>query len=212
MFGPHLVKVCCKTKSSDEGHNSGHIWSKSAAWQSPPTRGTFWAKFGQSQLCDKVLRWGAHFGPHLVEVRCVTKSSNVGHISGHIWSKSAAWQSPPTVGTLENGYVRNVPLPRIPRIQSTSQVADATNWYMRVDTYEFVCNQSIIQICFYDLVSPRVSSHPPPNKTGTSALTSRESHITCYSRITWIPTWRELSCSPEGFGTIPIVPFSPLVG
>ncbi len=31
------------------------------------------------------------------------------------------------VGTLENGYARNVPLPRIPRIQSTSQVADAMN-------------------------------------------------------------------------------------
>jgi hypothetical protein len=31
------------------------------------------------------------------------------------------------VGTLENGYVRNVPLPRFPRIQSTSQVADDTN-------------------------------------------------------------------------------------
>jgi hypothetical protein len=72
------------------------------------------------------------------------------------------------VGTLENGYVRNLPLPRIPRIQSTSQVA--------------------------------------------SALTSRESHVTCYLRIAWIPTWSELSCSPEGFGTIPIVPFSPLVG
>ncbi len=27
------------------------------------------------------------------------------------------------VGTLKNGYVRNVPLPRIPRIQSTNQVA-----------------------------------------------------------------------------------------
>ncbi len=72
------------------------------------------------------------------------------------------------VGTLENGYVRNVPLPRIPQIQSTSQVA--------------------------------------------SALTSRESHVTCYSWITWIPTWSELSCSPEGFDTIPIVHFSPLVG
>ncbi len=29
----------------------------------------------------------------------------------------------PAVGTLENGYVRNVPLPRIPQIQSTNQVA-----------------------------------------------------------------------------------------
>ncbi len=72
------------------------------------------------------------------------------------------------VGTIENGYVRNVPLPRIPRIQSTSQVA--------------------------------------------SALTSRESHVTCYSRIGWIPTWSELICSPDGFGTILIVPFFPLVG
>ena len=72
------------------------------------------------------------------------------------------------VGTLENGYVSNVPLPRIPRIQSTSQVA--------------------------------------------SVLTCRESAVTCYSRIAWIPTYSELSCSPEGFGTIPIVPFFPLVG
>jgi hypothetical protein len=61
-------------------------------------RGTFCATFGQSPLHDKVLQWGAHFGPHLVEVRCVTKSSDEGHILGHIWSKSAAWQSPPTMG------------------------------------------------------------------------------------------------------------------
>ncbi len=76
-----------------------HIWSNSAARQSPPMRGTFRATFGQSPLHDKVLRRGAHFGPHLVEVRCVTKSSNEGHISGHIWSKSAVWQSPPMRGT-----------------------------------------------------------------------------------------------------------------
>ena len=72
------------------------------------------------------------------------------------------------VGTLENGYLRNVPLPRIPQIQSTSQVA--------------------------------------------SVFTCRESAVTCYSRIAWIPTYSELSCSPEGFGTMPIVPFSLLVG
>ncbi len=30
------------------------------------------------------------------------------------------------VGTLENGYVRNVPLPRIPQIQSTNQIASAS--------------------------------------------------------------------------------------
>ena len=74
------------------------------------------------------------------------------------------------VGTLESGYVRNVPLPRIPRIQSTSQVA--------------------------------------------SALTSIESNATCYLRIAWIPTWRDISCSPEGFGTItiPMGPVFPCVG
>ncbi len=65
---------------------------------SPPMRGTFWATFGQSPLRDKVLQWGAHFGPHLVEVHCVTKSSNEGHILGHIWSKSAVRESPPTRG------------------------------------------------------------------------------------------------------------------
>ncbi len=61
MFGPHLVKVLSVTKSS----NKGHI-----------------------------------FGPHLVEVRTETKSSNEGHILDHIWSKSSAWQSPPTRGTI----------------------------------------------------------------------------------------------------------------
>ncbi len=75
-----------------------HIWSKSAVWQSPPMRGTFQTTFGQSLLRDKVLQWGAHFGPHLVEVRCVTKSSSEGHFFDHIWSKSAAWQKPPTRG------------------------------------------------------------------------------------------------------------------
>ena len=49
------------------------------------------------------------------------------------------------VGILENGYVRSVPLPKIPQIQSTSQVA--------------------------------------------SVLTCRESAITCYAQIAWIPTW-----------------------
>ncbi len=79
ILGHIWSKVRCVTKSSNEGHISGHIWSKSAAWQSPPTRGTFWATFGQSPLCDKVLLWGAHFEPHLVEVRSETKSSNEGH-------------------------------------------------------------------------------------------------------------------------------------
>ncbi len=119
MFGPHLVEVRYMTKSSNEGHILGHIWLncavwqspptrgtflghiwlKSAAWQSSPTRGTFWATFGWSPLHDKVLWQGAHLGPHLVKVCCLTKSSKKGLILSHIWSKSAAWQSPPMRGT-----------------------------------------------------------------------------------------------------------------
>ncbi len=67
------------TKSSDKGHNLGHIRSKSSAWKSPPMRGTIWATFGQSPLHDKVLQWGAQSGPHLVEFCSETKSSNKGN-------------------------------------------------------------------------------------------------------------------------------------
>ena len=72
------------------------------------------------------------------------------------------------IGTQENGCARNVPLPKIPQIQSTSQIA--------------------------------------------SVLIRRNHTNTWHSRIPWIPTYSELRCSPEGFGTIPVVPFFPLVG
>ena len=95
MLSIHMwLNPVAKQSHPSKGTCLDNIWSKSAVWQSPPTRGTFWATFGQSLLHDKVLQWGAHFGPHLVKVRCVTKSSNEGHISGHIWSKSAVRQSP----------------------------------------------------------------------------------------------------------------------
>ncbi len=60
-----------------------HIWSKSTVRQSPMTRGTFWTTFGWSPLRDKVLQQEAKFGPHLVKVCCMTKSSNEG---GTIWT------------------------------------------------------------------------------------------------------------------------------
>jgi hypothetical protein len=114
IFGPHLVEVRSETRSSNKRHISDHIWSKSTVWQSPPMRGTVWTTFGQSLMHDKVLQQGAQFGPHLVKVRCVTKSSDKGHhflphlanvscvtrssdnpswasFSGYIWPKSAAW-------------------------------------------------------------------------------------------------------------------------
>ncbi len=96
------------TKSSNEGHNLGHIWSKSAVRQSPPMRGTFWTTFGPSPLRDKVLQQGAQFGPHLVKVYCMTKSSNEGHILGHIWLKSAACQSPSMRGTFWTTFGQSV--------------------------------------------------------------------------------------------------------
>ncbi len=68
-----------------------HLVKKSAAWQSPPMRGNIWTTFGWSPLRDEVLRWGAIFGPHLVEVHCETKSSDEGQYLDHIWSKSAVW-------------------------------------------------------------------------------------------------------------------------
>jgi hypothetical protein len=71
-----LVEVCCMTKSSNEGHNLGHIWLKSAMRQSPPTRGIIvFATFGHCPLRDNFVRWPIMdiiFWPHLTKVRCVT--------------------------------------------------------------------------------------------------------------------------------------------
>jgi hypothetical protein len=85
-----------------------HIWSKFAVRHSPPTRGTFRTTFGQSPLHDKVFQQGAQFGPHLVEVNCMTKSSNVGHNLDHIWSKSTVRQSPPMRGINFLPHLANV--------------------------------------------------------------------------------------------------------
>ena len=83
IFGPHLVGVRCVTKSSDEGQ---FFLTTFGLY---PLCDIFWTTFGRSPLCDKVLRRGAIYircviysGPHLVEVRCVTKSSDEGQIYG----------------------------------------------------------------------------------------------------------------------------------
>jgi hypothetical protein len=83
VVNPYVVELCSKMKSSVEGYMFG-----------------LWTTFGQSPLCDKVLNKGHMFGPHLVEVRCLTKSSNEEYNLGHIWSKSAVWQIPPMRGTI----------------------------------------------------------------------------------------------------------------
>ncbi len=43
---------------------------------------------------------GHIFGPHLVKVCSETKSTDKGHILDHIWLKSTAWQSPLIKGTI----------------------------------------------------------------------------------------------------------------
>ncbi len=72
--------------------------------------GTIWATFGRSPLRDKVFHWGAHFGLHLVEVCCMTKSADEGHNLDHIWSKSAVRQSPMTRGIISFATFGHCPL------------------------------------------------------------------------------------------------------
>jgi hypothetical protein len=48
--------------------------------------------------------------------------------------------------------LRTIPFRTIPRTHSTSRVANDTNSHMRVHTYEFMCDQSIIRFRTYDLV------------------------------------------------------------
>jgi hypothetical protein len=64
------------TKSSDEGHILGHIWSESAVRQSLQTRGIIvFATFDHYPLRDNFVRWlimGIIFWPHLTKVHYVT--------------------------------------------------------------------------------------------------------------------------------------------
>jgi hypothetical protein len=91
------------------------------------------------------------------------------------------------VGTLKDGYIRRVPLPRVPRIQSTSPVACATihrNHHAYTDA------------------PMRTSTHPTTNHTHTG-----------YSPIVRIPTQSEMIESLSGLGRCIeryIPPFSPV--
>ena len=91
------------------------------------------------------------------------------------------------VGTLKDGYICRVPLPRVPRIQSTSPVACATNHR----------NHHA-----YTDAPMRTSTHPTSNHAHTG-----------YSLIVRIPTWSDMIESLSGFGRCIercIPPFSPV--
>ena len=77
-FRPHLVKDCSVTKSSNEGCILGHIWLKSAAWQSPPMRGTFLDHIWLKPAVWQSLPTRGIFWTCMIEVRCVTDSSYKG--------------------------------------------------------------------------------------------------------------------------------------
>ncbi len=87
--------------------------------------------------------------------------------------------------------------------------ADTTNWYMQVDTYEFVCNQSIIRILSYDLIKTRPAQNVPVHFEGNNVTVhfvaiqheSFKNSPKVASGLSWItigsPTTRNSAiCSP----------------
>ena len=85
------------------------------------------------------------------------------------------------VGTLKDGYIRNVPLPRVPRIQSDS-----------LTTLE-------PSRCI-------MAGHEPSR----CIMAGHAPAITYYSRVPRVPTWSDLTSSLSGFGRRTLLPFSPV--
>jgi hypothetical protein len=86
------------------------------------------------------------------------------------------------VGTLKDGYIRNVLLPRVPRIQSTS--TPATRKPSR---------------CI-------MARHEPSRCTMAGNATA----ITYYLQVPRVPTWSDLTRSLSGFGRRTLLPFFPV--
>ncbi len=93
-FGPHVVKVCSKKKSSNKGHILGpHLVKVSCLIKSPDEGHHYFAIFGQYPLCDKSSDEGHHFlvtfGWRLLH----DKYSNEGQIFflSQIWAITAVW-------------------------------------------------------------------------------------------------------------------------
>jgi hypothetical protein len=85
------------------------------------------------------------------------------------------------VGTLKDGYIRNVPLPRVPRIQSAS-----------LATLE---------------PSRCIMARREPSRC---TMVGNTSTITYYSQVPRVPTWSNLTRSLSGFGRRTPLPFPPV--
>jgi hypothetical protein len=85
------------------------------------------------------------------------------------------------VGTLKDGYIRNVPLPRVPRLQSASLVTHGPSR----------CKMAV---------------HTPSRCT----MAGNASAITYYSHVPRVPSWRDLTRSLLGFGRRTPLPFFPV--
>ncbi len=86
------------------------------------------------------------------------------------------------VGTLKDGYVRNVPLSRAPRIQSTSHVT----------SHGAVTCDGATPLNS----TPRVNSTPLHSTSNEQVV--MDSQDTCYLQVPRVPTWSNLTRSLTG--------------
>ncbi len=85
------------------------------------------------------------------------------------------------VRTLKDGYIRNVPLPRVPRIQSASLATLAPSRCIMV-------------------------GHEPSR----CIMVGHAPAITYYSQVPQVPTWSDLTRSLSGFDRRTLLPFFPV--
>jgi hypothetical protein len=97
------------------------------------------------------------------------------------------------VGTLKDGYIRKVPLPRAPRIQHASQASQG--------------RFSILSRNLAPKCHERMESLAPRIQHASHA--SHVTHDTCYlEQVPRIPMWNDLTRSLAGLGRRALLPFS----
>ncbi len=97
----------------------------------------------------------------------------------------------PIIGTLKDGYIHNVPLPSVPRIQSASLATLEPRG----------CNTSLATL------EPRgcnMAGHEPSR----CIMAGNAFAITYYLQVPRVPTWSDLTRSLSCFGRRTLLPFS----
>ncbi len=175
-WGHNAQSPLCKMKSPTRGSFWGPLWSKSTVqdevlqWGAnyeaicgrSPLRMTKSSEKGQflrplwskSAMQDEVLQQGADpWGPCGWSPMWAIKSTNKGQTMRPLVGQvSCARQRPPLRGrhfveTLPEGYIRNVPLPWVPRVQSANssvQIHTIPDYYKtmyKVPTYISPCSR-----------------------------------------------------------------------